>query len=209
MGIFELKYSQETPPKVAINEAIELAKTFGGPSSGKFVNGVLGSIYKDMVNKGEIKEEEEQKISPKQETENIPQEVSAGGVVYNNEKEKNYIVLIKDGIGKWTFPKGHLNEGEDIKTAALREVSEETGLKKLKIKAELGQIEIIVNEPGKQPRPKIVHYFLMETKDKKVTREKNHPGVQDVGWFLLDDVEKILGYQNSKEIFNKALTILK
>lgn len=46
IGIYELKYSTDIPPKVAINEAIELAKTFGGPSSGKFVNGVLGSIYK-------------------------------------------------------------------------------------------------------------------------------------------------------------------
>lgn len=48
LGIFELKYNPEIPPKVAINEAIELAKTFGGESSGKFVNGVLGAIYKDL-----------------------------------------------------------------------------------------------------------------------------------------------------------------
>ncbi len=49
VGIFELTIDQSIPPKVAINEAIELAKTFGGASSGKFVNGVLGSVYKDMV----------------------------------------------------------------------------------------------------------------------------------------------------------------
>jgi len=49
VGIFELTIDTNIPPKVAINEAIELAKTFGGASSGKFVNGVLGSIYKDMV----------------------------------------------------------------------------------------------------------------------------------------------------------------
>jgi transcription antitermination protein NusB len=48
IGIFELKYSPDIPPKVAINEAIELAKGFGGESSGKFVNGVLGAIFKDM-----------------------------------------------------------------------------------------------------------------------------------------------------------------
>lgn len=50
LGIFELKYAKadDVPPKVAINEAIELAKTFGGVSSGKFVNGVLGTIYKQM-----------------------------------------------------------------------------------------------------------------------------------------------------------------
>ena len=48
LGIYELKYDPDIPPKVAINEAIELAKTFGGESSGKFVNGVLGSIFKDL-----------------------------------------------------------------------------------------------------------------------------------------------------------------
>ena len=54
MGMYELKFAAEVPPKVAINEAIELAKSFGGPSSGKFVNGVLGSIYNDIVKKEEI-----------------------------------------------------------------------------------------------------------------------------------------------------------
>lgn len=48
IGIYELKFKNEVPPKVAINEAIELAKNFGGPSSGRFVNGVLGAIYKEM-----------------------------------------------------------------------------------------------------------------------------------------------------------------
>lgn len=50
LGIAELLYSDksEVPPKVAINEAIELAKTFGGESSGKFINGVLGTIYKEI-----------------------------------------------------------------------------------------------------------------------------------------------------------------
>ncbi|MDD5110026.1 MAG: transcription antitermination factor NusB [Patescibacteria group bacterium] len=48
IGIFELQFDPEIPAKVAINEAIELAKTFGGESSGKFVNGVLGTIYKEM-----------------------------------------------------------------------------------------------------------------------------------------------------------------
>lgn len=50
IGIYELRFAdaKDVPPKVAINEAIELAKTFGGVSSGKFVNGVLGTIYKKM-----------------------------------------------------------------------------------------------------------------------------------------------------------------
>lgn len=54
IGITELKYSSDVPPKVAINESIELAKSFGGESSGKFVNGVLGAIYKRMLEAGEL-----------------------------------------------------------------------------------------------------------------------------------------------------------
>ncbi len=50
IGLYELIYGkkEEVPPKVAINEAIELAKRFGGSSSGKFVNGILGTIFKEL-----------------------------------------------------------------------------------------------------------------------------------------------------------------
>jgi len=51
IGIQEMKYDADIPEKVAINEAIELAKTFGGESSGKFVNGVLGTIFKELGEK--------------------------------------------------------------------------------------------------------------------------------------------------------------
>lgn len=51
VGIYELKFSDEIPDKVAINEAIEVAKTYGGPASGKFVNGVLGAVYNNMNKK--------------------------------------------------------------------------------------------------------------------------------------------------------------
>jgi len=53
IGLYELLYAdpEEVPPKVAINEAVEIAKNYGGPNSSKFVNGVLGSIYREMENK--------------------------------------------------------------------------------------------------------------------------------------------------------------
>lgn len=54
IGLFELLFGSrdEVPPKVAINEAIELAKSFGGDSSGKFVNGVLGTVYREIGEPG-------------------------------------------------------------------------------------------------------------------------------------------------------------
>jgi N utilization substance protein B len=48
LGIFELMFAKKIPPKVAINEAVEMGKRFGGESSGKFVNGVLGTLYKTL-----------------------------------------------------------------------------------------------------------------------------------------------------------------
>ena len=53
MGLYELLYEDKAavPPKVAINEAIELAKSFGGENSGKFINGVLGTVYKEIETK--------------------------------------------------------------------------------------------------------------------------------------------------------------
>ena len=57
IGLYELLYADpnEVPPKVAINEAIEIAKNFGGPNSGKFINGVMGTVYREI---------EEQKKQP-------------------------------------------------------------------------------------------------------------------------------------------------
>ncbi|MFZ2681806.1 MAG: transcription antitermination factor NusB [Patescibacteria group bacterium] len=52
LGVYELKFDEAIPSIVAINEAIELGKTFGGDASGKFVNGVLGAIYKDSLEAG-------------------------------------------------------------------------------------------------------------------------------------------------------------
>ena len=54
IGLYELLFGKrdEVPPKVAINEAIELAKSFGGESSGKFINGVLGTVYREIGEPG-------------------------------------------------------------------------------------------------------------------------------------------------------------
>jgi len=67
LGIYELMFAKEVPPKVAINEAVELGKAFGGESSGKFINGVLGTLYKqlpeDIKKAGEEMEKESTKTS--------------------------------------------------------------------------------------------------------------------------------------------------
>lgn len=71
LGIYELLFGnyEEVPPKVAINEAIELAKSFGGGASGRFVNGVLGTIYREL---GEpMKDDTSKKKKEKEENKKI------------------------------------------------------------------------------------------------------------------------------------------
>ena len=114
IGIYELKFDKTIPPKVAINEAIELAKTYGGASSGKFVNGVLGSIYKEMIQRGEKQTLESQGIK----------EESSGGVIYRRSGKAIKFALILDSYGKWTFPKGHVDEKEKPEEAAERDIAE-------------------------------------------------------------------------------------
>jgi len=77
IGVYELKWVANIPSKVAINEAIELAKTFGGESSGRFVNGVLGAIFKDMVAGGELKEIDKTVPKKKVDEPSAPAEVPA------------------------------------------------------------------------------------------------------------------------------------
>jgi N utilization substance protein B len=66
LGLYELLYGdhKEVPPRVAINEAIELAKTYGGQNSGKFVNGVLGTIYRELGEPDQDPERHNKKKEP-------------------------------------------------------------------------------------------------------------------------------------------------
>lgn len=71
IGTYELMRDANIPSKVAINEAIELAKTFGGESSGKFVNGVLGAIYRNQVASGVLKASDTQGEQKREAADNL------------------------------------------------------------------------------------------------------------------------------------------
>ena len=78
LGIFELLYGdyEKVPPKVAINEAIELAKSFGGESSGRFVNGVLGTIYRELGEpmKDDTSKKDKEPVDDKENIDNLKNE---------------------------------------------------------------------------------------------------------------------------------------
>lgn len=85
VGIYELLWGKrdEVPPKVAINEAIELAKNFGGENSGKFINGVLGTIYREIGEPGKDEtskpKKNEEKSAPKKTKEEAEAPTTAEG----------------------------------------------------------------------------------------------------------------------------------
>jgi N utilization substance protein B len=197
IGLYELLFGsrKEVPPKVAINEAIELAKTFGGDTSSKFVNGVLGTVYREIGEPG------------KDETGEMIEENLAGGVVYKREKDKIYLGLVHDVFGYWTLSKGHVEEKEDLGDGAVREVKEELGISSVVLERELGNNEYVASDPEKGKIKKKVTYFLMRAEDKDLNFEKKG-GLDDARWFGLDELEGLDMYDDIKVILAKAIKVL-
>ena len=105
IGLYELLFfdRKEVPAKVAINEAIELAKTFGGENSGKFVNGVLGAVYKEMGEPGKDEVSTKKKKIPNIPFDQMPIQNLGGAVVYAKSDGEIYLALVHDVFGHWTL----------------------------------------------------------------------------------------------------------
>src|SRR6056297_742880 len=120
LGLYELLFSDrgEVPAKVAINEAIELAKQFGGENSSRFVNGVLGAVYKEIGEPG--KEEQGKKRKKDVPFDQMPIERLAGAVVYAEHEGNIYLALVHDIFGHWTLSKSKIAEDEEVQAGAVR-----------------------------------------------------------------------------------------
>ncbi len=106
IGLCELLFADhdEVPPKVAINEAIELAKSFGGETSGKFVNGVLGAVYKEMGEPGKDGVGPKNKLSRDIPDEDLPVEQLGGAIVYARENGKIYLAFVPGRLNSVSMP---------------------------------------------------------------------------------------------------------
>jgi N utilization substance protein B len=207
LGLFELLFAdhKEVPPKVAINEAIELAKTFGGEHSGKFVNGVLGSVYKEL---GEPDKDAPPRKARKDEIsyEKLPVQKLGGAVVYAKEKDDIYLALVHDIFGHWTLSKGKIEENEDEEKGTTRELKEELGLD-IKIKERLGINEYPANDPKLGKIRKRVTYFLAESPFSNI-KLGTSGGLDDGRWFKMQDILDLNFYSDILPIVTKAINIL-
>src|SRR3989339_1420666 len=114
IGLFELLFSDrgEVPPKVAINEAIELSKAFGGETSSKFVNGVLGAVYKELGQPGKDETSRDRRNkSPN--TGQVLVEQLGGAVVYAKDGDDIYLALVHDVFGRWNLSKGKIGDSPE------------------------------------------------------------------------------------------------
>jgi len=207
VGLYELLFSDkdEVPPKVAINEAIELAKSFGGENSSKFINGVLGAVYKELGEPGK-NDDSKKKNSNSASTKDLPQEFLGGAVVYATENDEVYVALVHDVFGHWTLSKGKMDQGEDEKEGTTRKIKEELGLD-IKIEEELGSNQYIAYDPEKGKIQKNVKYFLAQSSFKDLTLEQSG-GLDDAKWFRLKDILDLNFYDDIMEIITKAVKIL-
>lgn len=212
IGLYELLFADraQVPPKVAINEAIELSKAFGGDTSSKFVNGVLGAVYKEL---GEPDKDQTTKGSKNKSFSNgiVPIQYLGGAVVYARDGEDIYLALVHDVFGRWTLSKGKIGDsletaGESVEVGTIREIKEELGLD-IVLKEKLGENEYPTYHPENGKIKKHVTYFLAEAKFQELTPEAKG-GLDDAKWFKLADILDLNFYNDILPLVTKAINIL-
>jgi len=208
MGLAELLFADrnEVPPKVAINEAIELAKSFGGDTSGKFINGVLGAVYREMGEPGKDDQPKPKKKYGNTPDSELPVERLSGAVVFAHDGGEVYLALVHDVFGHWTLTKGRLEGDETYEECLVRKGEKEIGVP-LKIVEKLGENSYSTFHPEKGKIRKQVVYFLAEAPYQELTLEKKEEkgGLDDVRWFKLSDILDLNFYDDILPIVTKAL----
>ena len=209
LGLFELLFSDKAEVKVAINEAIELGKTFGGENSGKFINGVLGSIYKELGEPGKDAAPRRKKVDVP--FEEMPIKKLGGAVVYARSGNDIYLALVHDIFGHWTLSKGTIGgdkevADESVEAGTKRKIKEEIGID-IDIKTDLGSNEYVASDPEIGKLRKQVHYFLGESKFVPLKLERKG-GLDDAKWFKLADILELNFYEDILPIVTKAINLL-
>ena len=203
IGLFELLFADRTqvPAKVAINEAIELAKIFGGDSSGRFVNGVLGAVYKEM---GEPGKDEKGKKEKAIRREDLPVEQLGGAIVYAQHEGQYYLALVHDVFGHSTLSKGGIPEGKEVAEGTKQKIEEEIGIE-ITIEGKIGENEYVASHPEKGKFRKHVTYFLARSEYEPLKLQEGKGGLDDVKWFRLPDILDLNFYDDMLPIVTAAV----
>lgn len=133
-------------------------------------------------------------------------EHSAGGVVARLAGGVPLFLLIRDSYGHWGFPKGHLERGERADIAAIREVTEETGLTDVSVIGSIATIDWFFRFRGALIH-KNCEFFLMLTSTQQ-TRPQKSEGITACRWATLDDARRLIAYDNAREVLTQASGML-
>jgi N utilization substance protein B len=201
LGLYELLFADraQVPPKVAINEAIELAKVFGGESSGRFINGVLGAVYKEIGEPGKEDTGKRERVR----REDLPVEELGGAVIYTVHDGQYYMALVHDVFGHWTLSKGHLPDAGDPKNGVIACIKEELGLDGI-VEDKVGENEYVASHPEKGKVRKHVHFFLVKAPFSPLVL-KQCGGLDDAKWFRMPDILGLNFYDDMLPIVTAAV----
>lgn len=200
LGLYELLFADraQVPAKVAINEAIELAKTFGGDSSGRFVNGVLGAVYKELGEPGKNDHGEKKKTR-----EELPIEKMGGAIVYAKHDGQYYLALVHDVFGRWTLSKGHIEGDTTPQKGVERVIKEELGLTAI-VGTQVGENEYVASHPENGKVRKHVWFFLAASEFEPIVLKRTG-GLDDAKWFRLQDIIDLNFYDDMLPIVTVAV----
>jgi 8-oxo-dGTP pyrophosphatase MutT (NUDIX family) len=134
------------------------------------------------------------------------EETSAGGVIFRRVEDGTRILLIKDAYRNWGFPKGHVEAGEDAAAAALREITEETGLSDLINHGRIQDIDWFFRFRGKLIH-KTCTFFLVESPSGE-PQPQHDEGITATRWLSFDEAQRTLSYANARDVLKAAGTMM-
>jgi ADP-ribose pyrophosphatase YjhB (NUDIX family) len=133
-------------------------------------------------------------------------ETSAGGVVFRRTGDDVHILLIRDPYANWGLPKGHLEPDETPEQAALREVTEETGLQDLDLIERLPTIDWYFRDRGRLIH-KFCHFYLVESFAGEPVPQADE-GITDCVWCEVEVALERVSYANAREVIRAARLLL-